>query len=63
VPPPVGLGGGKHVASAAHVAERTLAGTVGATTADAGNTGDGTAGTPGFGARLVACTEWLRNHW
>jgi len=54
VPPPVDLGGGEHVTSAAHVTESTLAGPVGTATADTGNTGYGTTGTPRLGAGLVA---------
>ena len=46
MPPPVGLGGGEHVTSTAHVAEGTLARAVSTASANAGNTGDGTAGTP-----------------
>ena len=55
VPPPVDLGGGEHVTATAHVAESTLAGTVGTATTDTGNTGHSTASTPRLGAGLVTC--------
>jgi len=53
VPPPVDLGGGEHVTSTAHVTESSLAGTVGTTSTDTGNTSHGTSSTPGLGASLV----------
>ena len=53
VPPAVHLGGGEHVAAAAHVAKGTLAGTVGSTATDTGDTGHGTASAPRLGASLV----------
>ena len=53
MPPPVGLGGGEHVASAAHVTESTLARAVSSTSANARNTCDSTAGSPRFGAGLM----------
>jgi len=48
------LGGREHAAAAAHVAEGSLAGAVGAASRDAGDTGHGAARTPGLGRRLVA---------
>jgi hypothetical protein len=54
VPPPVGLGGGEHATSAAHVTEGTLAGAVGTTSGHARNTGHGTTSTPRLGRRLHA---------
>ena len=53
MPPPVGLGGGEHVTSAAHVTESTLARAVSSTSANARNTCDSTAGSPRFGAGLM----------
>ena len=55
MPASISLGGSEHVTSAAHVTESTLAGSVGTTSADTGNTCDGTTGTPGFGTGLVTC--------
>ena len=46
VPAPVGLGGGEHVTAAAHVAEGSLTGTVGTTSAYTGDTCHGTTSTP-----------------
>ena len=57
VPPAPGLGGGKHAASAAHVAEGSLARAVGAAAGDARDTGHGAAGTPGLGGGLHAGGE------
>ena len=45
---------GEHAAAAAHVAEGSLTGAVGAAAGDARDTGDGTAGSPGLGGGLVA---------
>ena len=53
VPPPVGLGGGEHVTTAAHVTESGLAGTVSTTSANTGDTCYSTTGTPRFGTGLV----------
>ena len=47
-------GGREHAAAAAHVAEGSLAGAVGAAAADARDTGDGAARAPGLGRGLVA---------
>lgn len=55
VPAAPGLGGREHVTTAAHVAEGSLAGAVGAAAADPGNTGDGATSAPRFGRRLMAC--------
>jgi len=52
VPSSPGLGGREHATAAAHVAKGTLAASVSTATANAGNTGNGAAGTPGLGARL-----------
>jgi hypothetical protein len=48
------LGGREHASAAAHVAECSLAGAVGAAAGDAGDTGHSAARTPGLGRRLVA---------
>ena len=53
VPAAPDLQGSEHVATTAHVTEGTLAGAVGSTTTDAGNTGNGTSSTPRFGRSLV----------
>ena len=45
VPLAPGLGGGEHATLTAHVSEGSLSGTVGSSTGDTGNTGDGTTGT------------------
>jgi len=42
------------VTATTHVAEGTLAGAVGTTSTNTGDTGDGTTSTPGFGTGLVA---------
>jgi hypothetical protein len=52
VPLPVGLGGGEHATSSAHVTEGTLACPVGTTTRHAGDTRDGATSTPRLGRRL-----------
>lgn len=54
VPTAPGLGRGEHASTTAHVAERSLAGTVGTTSTDTRNTGDGTTSSPGLGGRLVS---------
>jgi len=43
------------VTSTAHVAEGSLAGTVGTTSTDTWDTCDGTSSTPGFSTGLVTC--------
>lgn len=55
VPASVHLRRREHATTAAHVAERTLARAVGTTTTDTGNTRHGTASTPRFSRRLMAC--------
>jgi hypothetical protein len=54
VPPTPGLSGREHVSSAAHVAEGSLARSVGTTATNAGNTRNGATGTPRLGRGLVA---------
>ena len=54
VPLAVGLGGGEHAAATAHVTEGTLPGAAGSAATDAGNTSDGTAGTPGVGGDVLS---------
>ncbi|WVY98782.1 hypothetical protein V8G54_030933 [Vigna mungo] len=54
VPAAPDLGRGKHAATSAHVAEGSLAGTVGSSTGNTGDTGDGTTRSPGLGGCLVA---------
>jgi hypothetical protein len=53
VPLPPGLGRVEHAASTAHVAEGSLTSTVGTTTRDTRNAGDGTARSPRLGRGLV----------
>ena len=52
-----GLGGVEHTSTTAHVAEGTLSGAGGTAAADTGDTGNGTAGTPGGGRDLLAGTD------
>ena len=59
VPLAPGLGGGEHATLAAHVSESGLSGTVGSSSRDTGNTGDGATSTPGLSAVLV--TSSLRD--
>mmetsp|Transcript_19475 Transcript_19475/g.28154 ORF Transcript_19475/g.28154 Transcript_19475/m.28154 type:complete len:85 (-) Transcript_19475:150-404(-) len=54
MPTPPGLGRRKVSSSPTHVTEGTLSGTRRTATTDTGNTGDGTAGTPGAGDGLLA---------
>lgn len=54
VPLAPSAGGVEHATFAAHVTESSLARARGTTTGDAGDTGNGTAGTPGLGGVLVA---------
>lgn len=53
VPLPPGLGRGEHSTTSAHVTERGLAGSLGTTTANTGDTRNGTTGTPRLGRGLV----------
>jgi hypothetical protein len=53
VPPPPGLGGGKHPSSSAHISKGSLASTVGSSSRDTRNTSHGSAGTPRFGGCLM----------
>lgn len=48
------LCGGEHASSAAHITEGGLSGTMGTSTANTRNTGNGATSSPGFGAGLVA---------
>jgi len=48
------LRGSEHSTPATHVAERTLAGPVRASSSDSGNPGDGSSGSPGGGRGLFA---------
>ena len=57
VPPAPGLGGGKHAASTAHVAEGSLAGAVGSATRHTGDTGHSAASAPGLGGGVHASLE------
>jgi len=61
VPATEGLGGGEHASTTAHVAEGSLAGTVGTTTTDTGNTGHSTSSSPGFGGGLVTYGNAKKN--
>jgi len=54
VPLAPSFGGGEHAAAATHITKRSLARSVSSTTADTGNTGDGTTSTPRFGGGLMA---------
>jgi len=49
------LGGSEHASTAAHVTVGCLAGTVGSTTTDTGDTSNGTSSTPGLSRSLVTC--------
>lgn len=53
VPLPPGLGRGEHSTTSAHVTESGLARSLGTTTANTGDTGNGTTGTPRLGRGLV----------
>jgi len=53
VPSAPRLGWGEHATTTTHVTESTLTRAVSTTTTDTGNTGDGTASTPGLGTSLV----------
>ena len=53
MPAAPGLGGGEHAATAAHVAEGSLAGAVGSTTTNTGDTRNGTSGAPRLSGGLV----------
>lgn len=53
VPLPPGLGGSEHSTTSAHVTESGLARSLGTTTANTGDTGNGTTGTPRLGRGLV----------
>lgn len=55
VPSAVGLGGGEHTSSTAHVTESSLSGAVGSSSRNTGNTSDGTTSTPGLSRGLVTC--------
>lgn len=57
VPLAPGLGGGEHTTTTAHVTEGSLSGTVGTTTRDTGDTGNGPSGTPGLGGGLVTSLD------
>merc|ERR1719348_1925090 len=54
VPPSPGLGGGEHTTSTAHVAESSLAGPVGTSSPDSGNSGNSSASSPGLSTGLVS---------
>merc|ERR1719348_1257404 len=54
VPPSPGLGGGEHTPSTAHVAESSLAGPVGTSSPDSGNSGNSSASSPGLSTGLVS---------
>lgn len=54
VPAAVGHVRGEHASTTAHVAEGSLAGAVGTTSAHTGDTGDSATSSPGLGGRLVA---------
>jgi len=54
MPSTPGLRGRKHPTTTAHVAKRSLTRAVGAPTADAGNTSNGTTSTPRLGGGLMA---------
>jgi len=56
-----GTEGGEHASTTAHVAEGSLAGTVGTTTTDTGNTGHSTSSSPGFGGGLVTYGNAKKN--
>jgi hypothetical protein len=47
------LGRGEHATGTAHVTEGSLTGTVGSSTRDTGNTGNGTTSSPGLGGSLM----------
>lgn len=55
VPSAVGLGGGEHTSSTAHVTESSLSGAVGSSSRNTWNTSDGTTSTPGLSRSLVTC--------
>jgi len=57
MPPAPSLGRGEHSASAAHVAKRTLAGSVSSASTDSGNSGDCSSGSPGGGRRLLSGSD------
>mmetsp|Transcript_118579 Transcript_118579/g.242332 ORF Transcript_118579/g.242332 Transcript_118579/m.242332 type:complete len:383 (+) Transcript_118579:314-1462(+) len=57
VPLAPGLGGCEHASPAAHVTEGSLSGSGGTSSSDAGNTGDGTPGTPRGGGDLLSGTD------
>jgi len=53
VPLAPGLGGSEHASTTAHVTEGSLSGTVGSSSSNTGDTGDGATGTPRLSAGLV----------
>jgi len=53
VPSSPDLGGGEHSSTSAHVSESSLSGSVGSTTADTGNTSNGSSSSPGLSRGLV----------
>ena len=57
VPLPPRLGGGKHAAGATHVAKGGLSGTLGSSSVNTGDTGNGTASSPTHSRGLVTSTH------
>jgi len=62
VPSSVGLGGAEHASSSTHVSESSLTSSMGTTTRNSGNTGDGASSTPRFGGGLSA-SPWSDSIW
>jgi len=62
VPSSVGLGGAEHASSSTHVSESSLTSSMGTTSRNSGNTGDGSTSTPRLGGGLSA-SPWSDGIW